>query len=170
MGISDSLAKVFLNNFSYDPSEQTLLVGELANMKGVKDRSMFIVAACAAQGETMAVFMRVMAQLMGLYNGKGKSVQRFVEADNLPMLQRNDGKVVAVLPLDHLAWTPRFANKEKAVSEAIRKMPGVKGKEMLVVGAVNPSARKALETRGWKVEDRFAEALFKEIVAKSMSK
>jgi hypothetical protein len=170
MGVSDSLAKVFINNFSYDPSEQTLLVGELANMKGVKDRSMFIVAACAAQGETMAVFMRVMAQLMGLYNERRKSVQNFVEADNLPLLQKKDGTVVAVLPLDHLAWTQRFANKEKAVSEAIRKMPRVKGKEMLVVGAVNPSARKALEARGWKVEERFAEALFKEIVAKSMSK
>jgi hypothetical protein len=169
MGVSDSLAKVFLNNFSYDPSEQTLLVGELANMKGVKDRSKFIVGACAAQGETMAVFMRVMAQLMGLYDEKRKLVQNFVEADNLPLLQRKDGTVVAVLPLDHLAWTQRFANKEKAVSEAIRKIPGVKKKEMLVVGTVNPSARKALEARGWKIEERFAETLFKEIVAKSMS-
>jgi hypothetical protein len=169
MGVSDSLAKVFLNNFSYDPSEQTLLVGELANMKGVKDRSMFIVAACNAQGETMAVFMRVMAQLMGLYSERAKTVQRLVEADNLPLLQKKDGTVVAVLPLDYLAWTQRFANKERAVSEAIRKMPRVKGKEMLVVGAVNPSARKALEARGWKIEEGFAEALFKEIVAKSMS-
>ena len=50
MGVSDSLAKVFLNNFSYDPSEQTLLVGELANMKGVKDRSMFIVGGMCSPG------------------------------------------------------------------------------------------------------------------------
>ncbi len=56
MGVSDVLVKVFLNNFSYDPSEQTLLVGELANMKGVKDQSKFIVAACAAQGETYGRF------------------------------------------------------------------------------------------------------------------
>ena len=99
-------------------------MGELANMKGVKDRSKFIVGARAAQGETMAVFMRVMAQLMGLYNEKRKSVQNFVEADNLPLLQKKDGTVVAVLPLDHLAWTQRFANKEKAVSEAIVRYPG----------------------------------------------
>lgn len=169
MGVSDSLSKVFLNNFSYDPSEQTLLVGELANMKGVKDRSMFIVAACNAQGETMAVFMRVMSQLMGLYNEKRGTVQRFVDADNLPLLQKKDGTVVAVLPLDYLAWTERFANKEKAVSEAIRKIPRVKGKEMFVVGSVNPQAKRALEARGWKVEDRFAEAIFREMVAKSAS-
>jgi hypothetical protein len=170
MGVSDVLVKVFLNNFSYDPSEQTLLVGELANMKGVKDRSKFIVAACAAQGETMTVFMRVMAQLMGLYNERAKTVQRMVEADNLPLLQKKDGTVVAVLPLDHLAWTQRFANKEKAVSDAIRKIPRVKGKQMLVVGTVDPMARKALEARGWKIEDKFADAIFSEMVAKSAGK
>jgi len=169
MGVSDSLSKIFLNNFSYDPSEQTLLVGELANMKGVRDRSMFIVAACNAQGETMAVFMRVMVQLMGLYNEKRGPLQRFIEADNLPLLQKKDGTVVAVLPLDNLAWTARFANKEKAVSEAIKKIPRVKGKEMLVVGSVNPNAKRALEARGWKVEDGFANAIFREMVAKSTS-
>ena len=64
----------------------------------------------------------------------------------------------------------RFANKEKAVSEAIRKMPGVKGKELRVVGTVDQRARKALEERGWKIEERFAEDLLKQMVAKAMSK
>ncbi len=93
-----------------------------------------------------------------------------VEADNLPLLQKKDGTVVAVLPLDHLAWTQRFANKEKAVSDAIRKIPRVKGKQMLVVGTVDPMARKALEARGWKIEDKFADAIFSEMVAKSAGK
>jgi len=170
MGVSDSISKIFLNNFSYDPSEQTLLVGELAAMKGVKDRSMFIVAACVAQGEPMAVFMRVMAQLMGLYNGKVKSVERFVEADNLPLMQRKDGTVVGIIPVDYLAWTQRFAHKEKAVSEAIRKIRRVKGKELLVIGTVDPKAKKALEARGWRIEEKFAQTALREIVAKSMAK
>ena len=169
MGVSGSLQKVFLNNFSYDPSEKTLLVGELANMKDVKDRSKFIVAACSAQSEAMTVFMRVMAQFMGLYNEKRKSVQRFVEADNLPLLQKKDGTVVAVLPLDHVAWTQRFANKERAVSEAIKKIPRAKGKEFVIVGSMDPTARKALQTRGWKVEEKFAEATFRETVGKSLA-
>ena len=169
MGVSGSLQKVFLNNFSYDPSEKTLLVGELANMKGVKGRDKFITAACIAQSEPIAVFMRVMAQIMGLYAGRIKSVQNFVEADNLPLLQKKDGTVVAVLPLDHLAWTQRFANKEKAVSEAIKKIPRAKGKEFVIVGSMDPAARKALQTRGWKVEERFAEATFRDTVGKSMA-
>ena len=169
MGVSGSLQKVFLNNFSYDPSEKTLLVGELANMKGIKGRDKFITAACVAQSESMAVFMRVMAQFMGLYNEKRKSVQSFVEADNLPLLQKKDGTVVAVLPLDHLTWTQRFANKEKAVSEAIKKIPGVKKKEFVVVGTVSPIAKKALEGKGWKVEERFGEKLLQQSVGKTMT-
>ena len=169
MGVSGSLQKIFLNNFSYDPSEKTLLVGELANMKGIKGRDKFITAACVAQSESMAVFMRVMAQFMGLYNEKRKSVQGFVEADNLPLLQKKDGTVVAVLPLDHLTWTQRFANKEKAVSEAIKKIPGVKKKEFVVVGTVSPIAKKALEGKGWKVEERFGEKLLQQSVGKTMT-
>jgi len=169
MGVSDSVAKIFLSNLSYNPFEQTLLVGELANMKDVKDRVMFIVAACYAQSEQTAVFMRVMGQLAGFYNERVESIQGFIKADSLPLLEKADRTVVAILPLDHLAWTQRFANMERAVSEAIRKTPGVKGKEFLVLGTVDPKARKALEAGGWKIEERFAEATVREIVAKSMA-
>jgi hypothetical protein len=138
-------------------------------MKDVKDRVMFIVAACYAQSEQTAVFMRVMAQLAGFYNERVESIQGFIKADSLPLLEKADRTVVAILPLDHLAWTQRFANMERAVSEAIRKTPGVKGKEFLVLGTVDPKARKALEAGGWKIEERFAEATVREIVAKSMA-
>ena len=96
MGISDSLAKVFLNNFSYDPSEQTLLVGELANMKGVRDKSVFIVAACSAQQESMAVFMRVMAQLMATTTKGQIQSNAWSRLTNLPLFQKKDGTVVGL--------------------------------------------------------------------------
>jgi hypothetical protein len=58
---------------------------------------------------------------------------------------------------------------ERAVSEAIRKLPGITGKEFLVIGTVDQKAKKALESKGWKVGERFAEATIQEIVAKSMA-
>lgn len=169
MGVSDSVANIFLNNFSYNPSEQTLLVGELANMKTVKDRAMFIVAACHARNENAALFMRVIAQLMGFYNEKVESIHGFIKADRLPLLEKADRTVVAILPLDHLAWTQISADMEGAVSEAIRKIPGIKAKEFLVTGAVDPKARRALDASGWKIEERFAEATIREIVARSVA-
>jgi hypothetical protein len=108
--------------------------------------------------------------LMASYNEKTKEAERFVEAAGLPLLRKKDGTVVGIFPVDRVAWTQRFANKEKAISEAIRKMPGVKGKQLLVVGTMDQTARKALEAKGWKVEERFGEKRLREMVAKAMSK
>ena len=60
-----------------------------------------------------------------------------------------------------VAWTSALAAKEGAVSEDIRKIAGVKGKELWIGGTVDPGARKALEERGWKVEEKFVERLLK---------
>jgi hypothetical protein len=113
--------------------------------------------------------MRVMAQLMTIYNERTKSVERFVEADGLPFLQSKNGTIVGIFPVDRVAWTQRFAEKERAVSEAIRKMPRVKGKELWIAGTVDQTARKALEGLGWKIEERFGEKLLKEIVGKTIA-
>jgi len=75
--------------------------------------------------ESVAVSLRVRAQLMGLYNEKEKSVTSFVDANEVPMLLTKSGVVVAILPLDHVAWTAGFAQKAMAVSSAIKQMQGV---------------------------------------------
>ena len=87
---------------------------------------MFIIAACYAQNEQMAVFMRAMAQLMGFYNERVESIRAFIKADSLPLLEKVDGTVVAILPLDYLAWTQRSANKEKSIG-GYPKDPGDQG-------------------------------------------
>lgn len=169
MGVPDPVAKIFLGNVSYNPFEQTLLVGELANMKAVRDREMFIVAACHARNEQTAVSMRVVVQLMAFYNERVEPILGFIKADTLPLLERADRTVVAILPVDHLTYTQRFASMERTISEAITKIPGVKGKELLVLGTVDPRVRKALEKAGWRIKERFADATIREIVAKSMA-
>jgi len=161
MKVPDGLAPAFLTNTFFDPWEQTLLVGELWNMADVEDRRIFIETAAWVNEEPLAVFLRVRAQLMGYYCRRVRSVDRFVDAGGVPLLVTTGGKVVVVAPLDYLAWSPVFAQKEQAVSSAIRGMQGISGKELLITGNVNPVARKALESRGWKVEDNFGERLQK---------
>jgi len=159
MGVSDASIRAFMSNAYFDPFEQTLLVGALAGMTGVKDRGIYIDRAAAAFEESVAVFLRTRAQLISQYNGKTGSVQRFVDANGVPVLMTNKGKIIAIFPLDYIAWTQNFARKAEAVSAAIKQMPGVSGKEFWVTGTVTPIARKALEARGWKVEERAWEKL-----------
>ena len=161
MGVPDPLVQAFMSNTCYDPWEQTLLVGELASMRGVKDCKVFIETATAANEESVAVFLRVRAQLMGRYHDKTKSVERFVDAGGVPLLQTKNGTIVGIFPFDHVAWTVRTLLKEKAISTALQKMEGVRGRELLIMGAVEPHARKVFEDRGWRVGDRIEQRFLK---------
>lgn len=168
MGVPGPVAKVFLNNRYYGPFEQTLLVGELENMPAVKNRGSFVTVAAEATDETVAVFMRATAQFTALYNKSIKPVQSFVEAGGLAFLKTKDGTIVGIFPIDNVAWTDSLARREKELSQAIRKMGAVKGKELWFGGPVDPAARQALETKGWKVVDRFSERFFKEPAGKAV--
>jgi hypothetical protein len=159
MGVSDELIRAFMSNTSFDPYEQTLLINALAGMPGVQDRAIFIDAASNAFEESVAVFLRVRAQLINLYSTKTRSVRRFVDADGFPLLLTNGGKLIAIFPLDYVAWTQNFARKAQIVGEAVKQMPGFSGKEFWVTGKVDPVARKALEAKGWKVQELASERL-----------
>jgi hypothetical protein len=160
LGVPDPIVQVFLQNPVFDPYEQTMLVGYLASMQGVANTGVYIGTAAAATEESVAVFLRVRAQLMALFHDKDKSIARFIDAGGIPMLQRRDGVVVGIFPLDHMAWTAVFAQKLAAASSAIKEIPGVTGKELWITGTVDPVARKALEEKGWKVQDRYQEQIF----------
>jgi hypothetical protein len=161
MGVDEGLASLFLSGTSYSPREKTFLVGALASMTGVSDRRIFVQLAAIDCEEAVALFMRVRAQLLAQYSEKTKSVVRFVSAAGVPLLLTRTGVVVGAFPLDHVAWTERFAQKVLAVSSAIAKMPGITGKELWVTGTIDPVARKALEDSRWKVEDRVLDRLLK---------
>ena len=60
-----------------------------------------------------------------------------------------------------LAWTAGLAQREMKISAAVERMPGVKGKELWITGAVDPIAQGALEKRGWKVYDRAQDKILK---------
>jgi hypothetical protein len=154
MGVNDSLANLFLSSTTYSPREKTLLVGALASMTGVKDRGIFMQSAAIDCEESVAMFMRVRAELMALYFEKTKNIDRFVNTGGVPVLLTKNGVIVGIFPLDHVAWTSALAEKEIKISAAIGKMPSIKGKELWISGMIDPVALKALEDRGWKVHDR----------------
>jgi hypothetical protein len=159
MGVPVPVVNVFMQNTYFDPYEQTLLVGYLASMAGVANSRVYVEKAAGAMEEAVAVFLRVRAQLMSLYNEKEKSVAGFVDAHGIPMLLTKSGVIVGIFPLDRVAWTAGVAQKLMAASSAIKEMQGVTGKELWITGTVDPVARRALENSGWKVQDKYQEQI-----------
>jgi hypothetical protein len=160
MGVSDQVIRAFLKNPHLNPQETTLLVGELEAMKGVEGRDVFVAAASYADEDDVARFVRLKAQMMGQYHASVSPAERIIAVNGTPFLQRQDGVVIGLFPVDHMAWTARLYQKEAALAEAMKKIPGVTGRELWLTGTVEPSARKALESRGWAVKERVGEKLF----------
>lgn len=164
MGIPGRVTEAFLNNRNYNTFEQTLLVGELETMSGVKGRDAFIYVASLANDETVAIFMRGTAQLTALFNKHIAPVDRMVEIGRLVFLKTKNGRMVGIFPVDNVFWTANLLQRQKDISQAMDSMRGIRGKELWFGGPVDHTARKALEARGWKVVDRFLERAFKELV------
>ncbi len=79
-----------------------------------------------------------------------------MDCDGVAFIKQSDNVAVGFLLMDYVAWTARFSNRERVVSEVLKNTGSIKGKELLVDGWVAPVARKALEGRGWKVVEQAA--------------
>jgi hypothetical protein len=159
MRVPVPIVQVFMQNPVFDPYEQTMLVGHLASMKGVANVKVYVATAAGATDESVAVFLRVRAQLLALYHENEKIVAGFVSVAGFPMFLTKGGVVVGIFPFDHVAWTAAFAQKATSAADAIKEMAGVTGKEFWITGTVDPAARKALEENGWKVQDKHQEQI-----------
>jgi hypothetical protein len=154
MGATPHIAEEFLNNYLYDPYDKTLIVGALESMKGVKNRAQFIVNCFGVKDREVALFTRNQAECMAAYAEETKGVTALVDVAGKTFLRTGDNAVVAVYPLDYIAWTENLDTKERLFSEAIGKLKDVTAKRLVVYGKVDPQARTVLEGRGWSIVEK----------------
>ena len=159
MGVPDEIAQLFLHNPTYGPEEQTILVGELESMRGVSDRHLFVAKAASAVDEPTAIFNRTQVQMMAGYHARVGRVSRCIDAAGVILLEKADGGVVGLFPLDHVVWTAGLRQKEQAVSTALKIRMEDKPKEFWITGTMDASAQQGLTAAGWKVDSRAGERL-----------
>jgi hypothetical protein len=153
MRVALSVTDNFLSNHYYNPQEATMLVGYLEMMRGTAGRDKFIRVAAMADNSQVARFMRLRAQMISSYNANVSPVSNIIELVGAPFIMNKTGVVVGLFPLDHVAWTGALYQKEKGISDHIRRLPDITGKEIWITGSIDPVARKAMESRGWNVID-----------------
>lgn len=158
MKVSDGIAELFLEHPKFSPTEKTLLVDALA-LVGVHNRETFIKRAVLVQDEAMAFFMRRWAQMTTAYHVKIQPAARFVALGKMPMLQRADGIVIGLLPVDYLAWSEGVARRHATNMNQIKSIQGVTGGELWFEGSISPQARKSLEAQNWVVKDNVTHLL-----------
>lgn len=160
MQVSEELAEAILDNYNYDPYEETLLIGELETMQ-VIGRELFIRRATLVTEKSTAIYYRTLAQLIGSYHRKIEPVEAIVDTVGVINLQRKDGGRVLLTPVDHVFWTQKLAAKIDSFEQALDVDDVAISKELWLSGRIDPAARKQFEAHGWKVHAQVNDTLLK---------
>ena len=153
MGIGADLIDLFLANANYSPTYQLLLVDALERMGGVAGREAFLKVAISADSDALCMLRQRQARMYAAYH-QTQPIERFVAVGNLVTARTRDGKTVAAVPVDHLAWTDTLAQSVAGAEGPLKKAGGAGGRELWLGGTISPLARKTLEAQGWKVFDK----------------
>ncbi|WP_027716616.1 hypothetical protein [Desulfuromonas sp. TF] len=159
IGVAAPMATAFLDNYNFDPYEETLLVGELDAMQGVRGREALIARAGQVTSRREAVLLRHLAQMMGGYHANVAPVAAMANLGGILTLQKTDGGLAIVFPADLVFWTPAL---EAKIASFEKEAGAGAAPELLVSGRLDASARERLAAKGWKITENANPVLFKE--------
>lgn len=159
MGISEDLAEAFLDNYHYNPYEETILVGELEAMDSVDGRENFIQVAVRANEDSVAHYYRTQAMMFEAYHTyfeKVKEIRRLKNTGTAYVIDTN-GTLVFLSPVDYLFWTP-------ALKEWLGKFDAdTDDKEIWIAGYASDQVKSQLENRSWVLVEDADEKLLKDL-------
>jgi hypothetical protein len=138
----------------FTPTEQTLIVGALDEMNGTAGRGEFIRFCVLTDHEDVAFFRQRQAQMYAGYHNRVEPVQRFIGIGELAAGLSADGKLVFIVPLDHLTWTENVGRFAEALNYRIDTLPEVKSKELWLAGTLSTLAQQTLSGRGWVIRQQ----------------
>ena len=159
MGVSEGLTEAFLDNYRFDPFEETLLVGELEAMDGVDGRQRFIQIAVRADADSVAQYYRVTAMMFGAYHVNVEKIKeiQLLQNSGTAYIINKAGKLVVLAPVDYVFWTPEL-------EEWLNKFSSdTKDKEFWVSGRFSEMARSQFEKRGYVVVENAKMKLLKDL-------
>jgi hypothetical protein len=150
MGVGEGVADLFMSNTVFSPSYQTRLVDALTRMDGVGDREVVVKIAVRTETDDLAMFRQRQARMYAAFHLQVAPLERFVQLGDMPAARTRDGgRLVLLLPVDHVAWTEPVARSAEAITAAARAAAGGAALELWLGGGASPGARAALEAAGW---------------------
>lgn len=159
MGVGDSVIKEFQKNRAYSPRHQTILVGALAEMQGVKDREQFIKQALYAEYEEEAFLYQRVAEMLHGYHTQVKPIKEIIPVRKFAVGYTSDQTIVATFPMDLLYWIePADLGSEALVKLDLPGRP-VKKTELWFTGTITPRTMKEFNARGLVINERAGDIL-----------
>jgi len=154
MGIPDELAKRYLDQPVYTPTQNLLLVDSLARLGTATGRDAYLTASLVAADEVEANFFVNMAQILRGYHETQGPITGLTMVGALTVAQTKSGAAVIPLALDYGVWTAN-ADRVSQNMKATYKAAGFNGNfELWVTGSLSPKGKQELEGRGFRVVEQ----------------
>ncbi|HSL39773.1 MAG TPA: hypothetical protein VK857_05325 [Desulforhopalus sp.] len=160
MGIHPDTVELFLNNPSFTPALQTIMVEALDVMDGVANRDLFIKISLQAHNHRMASIMNEMATMLAGYHKNVEPLKGVTPLGRVLSATTVKGNVVVAIPADHLLWTENVADAATWLTGATNESNPLANLQLWVLGNFSPKAQAELHALGWELHSDTQNTLF----------
>jgi hypothetical protein len=147
MGMDSDTIDLFINNTVFTPRYQTWLVAALEKLNGVANRELFLKVALQAHDQNVSRMITLTAIMYAGYHNRIEPVDRFYPISRVLYAMDKKGKVLMVLPADHILWSARFAGTTAQIKERAKG----DGFQLWTGGSVSQKAMDQLSKSGWEI-------------------
>ncbi len=150
LDVPPDLIDTLVNNRNFTPAD-LLIMSRALKQLGAQNTEVFIDDAAKANTRDLAFYQRRLAELMAARSGALGGLTTFTVIAGHPVNLRRSGAVVAIYPLDDLAWTEVPARAFTNATAALRRERPAAHPVFATTGAVTPMATHAIEKLGWQI-------------------
>jgi hypothetical protein len=151
LGVPRGTVEKFLSNTRYTPADQTVIVGALQQLRGVKDLRVHVDRLAQADRRDLAVFLRARTEMIASYQQRTGSITRFVSIRGIPLTEQRDGSLMFLAPLDVVVWNALVSKAFTTVTSDIRKKQAGAKLILAISGTATPQSLRQLKQLGWSV-------------------
>lgn len=140
------------------PSAQTIFVTALVSLEDTEDRPIAIEQVLGLESLVEGRFLVQAAQMLAWFNEKEAPVARLLRGERTLVAVTRDQRQVIPLPVDHLLWTPEFAELLERGSAEL-DIAGLESRELWLFRSASDRCRQEIEATGWVVETEISQRM-----------
>ena len=156
-GIDEETVEKFFANPWFSPSLQTTLISGIESLQGIPGRKYVLEAAALVTSEVEAHFLLESVIALTWYHHEMSEITEFVDEIPFPMAVSAEGKLIVILPTDHLVWTGDLAELAAAASGEGEDRGQERTRELWLFGGASERTKQEIGELRWIVrEHQFA--------------
>jgi hypothetical protein len=161
MGIDVDIVELFLNNPSFSPALQTVMVEALQKLTGADNRGLFIKISLQAHTYEMARIITTMSVMFAGYHQHVESLASFAPFGRVLSAVSTTGVNTVIIPADHVLWSEKVADAALWLGAPNQAQTQLPKKQLWILGNFSTIAEAELHALGWELHPNAQTLLLK---------